>query len=192
VVVLDVQADRLIHTLAFAFALALAACAVDDQLPPAPHVAASADERRIATQLREHLAAVPGVAGASVIVHVPPRDPFARAPSPAAPAARAAIVLATRPGADAALLGDAAIAAGRAVLGPAADVQVQIAPPPPRAPALVRVGPFRVTPASRAPLIALLATALAAIAALSTALAVALYRRGINPHQSSASTTRGS
>lgn len=199
-------------------ACVIGACAVDDRLPPSPEVAATAEEARLAERLRVHLAAVPGVASASVIVHIPPVDPFARAPvarAPVAPSkaeglpslsrdegpasaaaapapARAAIVLATRAGADPALLGDAAITAGRAVLGPGADVQVQIAPPPPPSPALVRVGPFRVAPSSRGPLVAVLATALAAIAALSAALALALYRRGINPHQSSTSTTRGS
>ena len=188
---LDVQADRLL--IAALAAAALAACAVDDRLPPSPQAAATADEARLGERLRAHLEQVPGVARASVVVHVPPLDPFARtAAAPAPAAARAAIVLATGPGADPALLGDAAVTAGRALLGPDADVQVQIAPPPPPTPALVRVGPFRVAPSSRGLLVAVLATALALIAALSAALALALYRRGISPHQSSTSTTRAS
>jgi hypothetical protein len=166
----------------------LGACA-GDALPPSPSAAASADEARVTERLRRHLATVPGVGGASVLVHVPPRDPFVR--GNAAPA-RASIVVVTTAGADIGTIGDAAQVAARTILGDDAQVEVQLIPPPPPSPPMARVGPFRVAAASRGPLIATLALALTAIAALAAALAWALYRRGISPHQSSDSTTRGS
>jgi hypothetical protein len=169
--------------------LALSSCA-GDALPPSPTAAASADEARITERLRRHLASIPGVGGASVLVHVPPRDPFARTIPPAP--ARASIVIVTAAGADIGALGDTAQAAARTILGDDAQVEVQLTPPPPRSPSMARVGPFRVAASSRGPLIATLALALTAIAALAAALAWALYRRGISPHQSSDSTTRGS
>lgn len=193
--VLDVQADRLStkhrRAAVLALVLGLAGC-IEDRLPPSPAAATSAAEAEAAARLERHLAALPGVGGATVLVHLAPRGPFARGPATAAAPPRAAIALTAAAGADPAALADAARGAARTLLGPEAATEVHVSPPPAAAPALVQVGPFRVAAASRGPLIATLAAALLAVAALAAALARAAYRRGIRPHQSSASTTRGS
>jgi hypothetical protein len=202
VVVLDVQAHALARatigvarTLVVALAIVivgLAACKLDDAMPPTPAVAATDAETRAAARLRAHVRAVPGVADARVVVSITPVDPFSRTPAPAP--ARVAFVVATRAGADAAVIGDAAQTAAHVALGADADVQVQLAPAPP-VPRLVAVGPFRVAAESRNALVATLVVALLLVGGLAAALAVALargYRRGIRPHQSSTSTTRGS
>ncbi|HUQ02813.1 MAG TPA: hypothetical protein VM261_09980 [Kofleriaceae bacterium] len=190
---------------AFAAALVLAACVaackLDDAMPPTPAAAATDAETREAARLRAHVLAIPGVVDASVVVSITPIDPFARTSTATAaaatalpPPARVAFVVATRAGADTGVIGDAAQTAAHAALGANADVQVQIAPAP-AAPRLVAVGPFRVTAGSRNALLVTLALALLAVGGLSTALAVSLvraYRRGMRPHQSSTSTTRGS
>lgn len=187
---LHVQADPVSRLAASALvACALAACDARRALPPAPAAAATADEARHALRLRAHLEATPGVRAASVLVAVPPVDPLAR--SPARPPARVSIVVATGPGADAAVIGDVALAAARAALGPDVDAAVQLAPTP-AAPRLARVGPFEVAPGTRPLLVATLALALLVIGGLAAALFRAVYRRGTSPHQSSTSTTRGS
>ena len=185
--VLDVQANLV--AVVVALALALGACRVDDAMPPTPAAAATDAEARAAARLRDHLRAVPGVADASVVVAITPADPFARDQAPRPP--RVALAVATTAGADTAVIGDAAVSAARVALGADVDVQVQIAPPP-QAPRLVAVGPFDVSERSRGPLLVTLALALAALGGLAAALALALYRRGTRPHQSSTSTTRGS
>jgi hypothetical protein len=181
--------------LALAFATMLAACKLDDAMPPSPAVAATDAETREAARLRAHVLTIPGVADASVVVAIRPVDPFARtAAHAAAPPARVAFVVSTRAGADTGVIGDAALTAARTALGADADVQVQIAPAP-AATRLVTVGPFRVAAESRGALVATLAIALLLVAGLSAVVAVALvgaYRRGTRPHQSSTSTTRGS
>lgn len=155
-------------------ALALGACKLDDAMPPTPAAAASDAEAREAVRLRDHLLATPGVASTHVVVELSPIDPFARAPQHAP--ARVAIVVATSPGADTAVIGDAAQAAARAALGSDADIQVQIAPPP-ATPRVVSVGPFDVAARSRTLLVATLVVALLLVGGLAAALAVALARR---------------
>ena len=153
----------------------VAACDVERALPAAPAHARAADETRLADRLRGHLRAVPGVADATLVVHLPVDDPFARTPAP--PRARVAAVVTPRPGADPALLRDAAAAAARALAGPDVDLAIDVAAPPPAAPPLVSVGPFAVAAGSRTGLLATLALALATIATLAALLAWSLARR---------------
>ncbi len=187
------QANSLIAATATATAtalvFALAACRVDETLPPAPAAAATAAEGRQAERLRAHIATTPGVAAVNVLVTLPPSDPFARTAT--ATPARAAVVVATTAGADTGVIGDVSISAARTVLGPDVDVQVQIAPPP-AVPRLTQLGPFDVAAGSRRALIATLAFALIVAGGLAAALVWALYRRGTRPHQSRTRTTRGS
>jgi hypothetical protein len=210
-VVLDVQTNPLARSrsrsrararslaVALALASALSACKLDDAIPPSassPAAAASDAESRASARLRAHVLTIPGVADASVVVSRPPSDAFARgARDHRAQPARVAFVVVTSAGADSGVIGDAAVTAARTALGADADVQVQLAPPP-APPRLTSVGPFTVGADSRAALLATLVVALVLVIGLAATLTLALialrYRRGIKPHQSSSSTTRGS
>ncbi len=189
-VVLDVQAHVLSPGRAVIVVAVLAAvCACRDAMPPSPAEVAAETEARQAERLRAHVLRTPGVAEASVLVAAPATDPLARAPAPGP--ARVAIVVTTTPGADTGIIGDAAIAAARTTFGADADLQVQVVPPP-ASTRLVDVGPFRVAESSRRAVAFAIAIALLVIGGLAAGLAWTLYRRGIKPHQSSTSTTRGS
>lgn len=143
-----------------ALALALAACA--------PAVDGPAERRRAldredGAQLTAQLAALPGVVRAEAVVRRPVRDPLA----PARPEVEAAsIVVVVDDRADRASITEAARTLARAlvpeVAAPAIVVEVGA-----RRPSLAKVGPFTVEAASRAPLRATLAAALALLAALA-------------------------
>lgn len=135
-----------------------AACEPDAWSPEAAHRREAAAR---AAALDAHLATLPGVARASVILED----------------TRASVVLALAPGADA----DAATASARTATASAegidpAAVSVVAAAPAPRD-ELVDVGPFRVAAGSRAGLIATLAIALVIIAGLGAWLAAMGSRR---------------
>jgi type III secretory pathway lipoprotein EscJ len=161
--------------IALAWAVA-AACAPQEAFAPPAERHARADAR-LGADLAAHLAALPGVADASVVVRTPRIDPLGplaplaplAPPAPAGPA-RASVILTLAPGADAAAATDAARAAVvAAVPGLAADAiaVVAAAPPGPARAGLTRVGPFEVDAGSRRPLQLALAAALVAIAALA-------------------------
>lgn len=159
--------------------LALAACDAGAWSPAADR------ERRLerrAAELSAHLAALPGIARASVVLDAPAPDPLAP-PAPAAPP-RASVVLALAPGADPAA---AEAAARRALAGAVAGlddahVTVVVAAAP-AGDALAAVGPFRVAASSRTPLIVALAAGLVVIAALAAWIAAWGWRqrRGTRP-----------
>lgn len=157
-----------VAVIALAWAVA-AACAPQEAFAPPAERHARADAR-LGADLAAHLAALPGVADASVVVRTPRLDPLGPlGPAPPAPA-RASVILTLAPGADAAAATDAARAAVvAAVPGLAADAVavVAAAPPGPARAGLTRVGPFEVDAGSRRPLQLALAAALVAIAALA-------------------------
>ncbi len=162
------------RALVLASLMAVAGCDVERSLPPVPAAARADDETRLAERLRAHVLAIPGVAGATVVVHLAVPDPFARVA--AAGPARVAAVIATRSGADPRPLHDATVAAARTLAGPDAQLAVDVIPPP-TSPALTSVGPFEVTPRARVGLLVTLAAGLTTIAALAGALTWALGRR---------------
>lgn len=167
-------------------ALAVIAGGCDRDLVPSPRARHDAADGADAGQLERQLAAIPGVASASVVVHRPFVDPLAP-PSPPTAATASVLVVEAR--------SDPSIEQRVRTLARAAlpDVPVSIVVAPPVAPpvATANVGPFVVAAESKRALQATLAIALAVIAALAGYVAWN-QRRGIRPHQSSASTTRGS
>jgi type III secretory pathway lipoprotein EscJ len=166
---------------AITLALALAACRDDAFAPPAEAHARA--DGRLGETLAAHLAELPGVEAASVVVRTPRTDPLA--PATGAPAAPSASVIQTlEAGADAEAVTAAATAAVTAAvpaLDAAAVTVTASEPPAAAAAAMTKVGPFEVSERSRGPLLAALATALVAIAALASWVVWIYGRRGIRP-----------
>lgn len=163
----------------------LGALAARASLVPTPAEERARYAAALSDELARHLGALAGVARASVIVDAPAADPLTPSAPLPRPSASVILVLAHADAAEpAGLAGDGAGAdareaalvaeARRAVAGAVAsmnpaDVTVSVSrtlPPRPAA-SLARVGPFRVAPGSRAPLLAALIGGLAAIAALA-------------------------
>jgi hypothetical protein len=151
-----------------ALALALAACAptVDG-----PAERQRALDREDGARLAAQISALPGVVRAEAVIRRAVRDPLGpRAAAPAtpaapAPAAAASAVVAVDDRADRAAITEAARTLARALAPEAAPaIVVEVAAIRPR---LAQVGPFTVEAASRGPLKAALAAALALIAALA-------------------------
>ena len=170
----------------WALLVVLAACTAHVDGPADEH---AARDRAAGVELAAHLAALPGVARASALVHTPFADPLgplgplgplaAQAP---ADKTSASIALAAAPGADAAPLErDARTLAAAALRAEPRDVAIAVEAPPPAA-ELAHVGPFAVAARDRTALAVTLVVALAAIAALAAWIAtLQLRRRGIRP-----------
>jgi type III secretory pathway lipoprotein EscJ len=175
---------------ALAMISAIAAC--DRELVPSPRARHDARDATDARRLEAQLAAVPGVARASVVVHRPFVDPLAPAPA-AAPVASASILVVDARGTDADRLAATARSLATAALPDVspASLSIVVAPPAALPAETAHVGPFEVAAGSRTALRATLAIGLLVIAALAAYIAYR-QRRGTRPHQSSASTTRGS
>jgi hypothetical protein len=159
---------------ALGLTVAVTGCAARDVLPPDPATAARAADRARAAVLRAHLLALPPITAASVVVDRAAPDPLARRPT--APPPTVAVALVADPAADRERL--AALARAAAAVTIAADARVSVAVlPSPDRPDLARLGPFTVAAPARAPLLALVAGALFAVAALAGALAFVLLRQ---------------
>ncbi|HWU85687.1 MAG TPA: hypothetical protein VN253_00320, partial [Kofleriaceae bacterium] len=129
-------------------------------------------------RLAAQLAAIPGVVRAEVVLRRGIRDPLAApaADSSIPAAAGASIVVIIDDGADPAAISSTAGSLLRALapeLQPA--IVVEVGAPRPH---LAKVGPFTVEAASRTPLRAALAAALALIVALAGWIAWTAHRRG--------------
>ncbi len=159
---------------ALAVAVVAVACDVRDVLPPTPADASRAADVARADRLRAHLAALPAVTGASVIIERTAVDPLARVLVAAPPTI--AIALVAHPEVEVGRLEAVTRTAAEVVVGRDARVAIAIVPALDR-PALARLGPFTVAAAARGPLLALIAGALLVIAALAIALTVVLARR---------------
>jgi hypothetical protein len=125
-------------------------------------------------RLAAQLARLPGVAGASVVLHHARRDPLgATAPAPAMLAA----VIQIDDRAEPEAIRGAAVRLARATLPelPAPELAIEIAVAVHR-PTVARVGPFSVEESSRAALRASLALGCIAIAGLAAALALRARR----------------
>jgi hypothetical protein len=144
---------------ALAVAAAAAACAT---VVDGPAERQRALDREDGARIAAQLAALPGVVRAEAVIRRPFRDPLA--PGPAAPPA-ASIAIVVDDGADRAAVTAAARTLAHA-LAPAAAPAIVVEVGAVR-PSLARVGPFTVEAASRTPLRAALAAALAVIAALA-------------------------
>lgn len=181
--------------LAIAAVVALGAAGCDRDLVPSPRAQHDARQDADAGRLEAQLAAIPGVARARVVLHRPFVDPLAP-PGTRVAAGSAAILLVPDATTAADTLDGSARRLARAALPDlaAAAITVEVVAPA-RAPVTTAaVGPFEVAAHSQTALRATLALAFAAIAALAAVLAYRerYRRRGIRPHQSSTSTTRGS
>jgi hypothetical protein len=164
-------------------AVALFAWSCDRDLVPSPEARHDAQDVADAKRLEAQLAAIPGVTTASVVVHRPFVDPLAPVQAPIAPSA-SVVVVGT---------GDVEpmVQHVAAAVLPDVPMSILVAPPVPPPVKTAKVGPFVVAEDSRRALQATLGIALALIAGLAGYVAWT-QRRGIRPHQSSASTTRGS
>ncbi|MEZ4401993.1 MAG: hypothetical protein R3B06_18325 [Kofleriaceae bacterium] len=161
----------------------LAGCGLDRRLPPTAAERAQAAERVAGARLARQLEHLPGVAAASALVVLPVDDPLA--PTTDRPP-RAAITVVALPAAAPALV-EASHAAARALLGEAATIEVTTVPV-----AASSAGPGRARRRAWA-LVALMIGAAAVAVGLAMARRRAVVRyRGIRPHQSRSSTTRGS
>lgn len=164
-------------------AVVVVTCGCDRDLVPSPHARHDAEDVADARRLEQQLAALPSVSRASVVVHRPFVDPLE--PQRDVQPARASVLLVSTADLESTVkqLATAAL--------PDVPVSIVIVPPSPPPVKTATVGPFVVAEGSRRALQATLAIALALIAGLAGYVAWS-QRRGIRPHQSSASTTRGS
>jgi type III secretory pathway lipoprotein EscJ len=143
---------------------------------PSPAEEAAARRDALSRKVGAHLAALPGVARASVLIAEPPTPLLGRldaAPVPAHPSISALVVLRAGAHSPASAAELRALVAAAVPAGRADDVHLVITPeaaPPPDP--LVALGPFRVAEASFAPLAGTLAGALL----LLFLLGVLLYR----------------
>ena len=143
---------------------ACAACMACVPIVDGPAERQRARDREDGARLAAQLAALPGVVRAEVVLRRAVRDPLAP-PSTPAPPAGASIVAIVDDRTDRAAIAGAArmlLASLAPDLTPAIVVEVGAVRP-----SLARVGPFTVEAASKAPLQAALAGALALIAALA-------------------------
>jgi type III secretory pathway lipoprotein EscJ len=130
-------------------------------------------DREDADRLAGQLATLPGAVSASVTLHRPTRDPLAV--TPPSPASAAALVVVDDRTDRAAITQSATAllhAAAPEITAPVVLVEVGAIRP-----VLAKVGPFTVEAASRGPLRAALAIALALVAALAGWIAVRERRR---------------